>query len=161
VNAFREYVSQEQEPDIHLVLAGGLGQSLEEVCERLDLKQADLDRVQFTGFVPDEDLAPLYSGAEAFVFPSLYEGFGLPVLEAMQCGCPVIASNTASIPEVAGEAAILIDPYDEEDLSASISKVRTDPKTRRRMSTLGIEQARKYSWSKRMETVLGVYDQII
>ncbi len=160
IASFNRMVRQQRISDLSLVLAGGLGRSLDDVLADLDVEREDLENVHFTGFVADEDLAALYSGAEAFVFPSLYEGFGLPVLEAMQCGCPVIASNTSSIPEIAGDAAVLVDPYDEESLSASMWRIHTEPKKREKMSERGIEEAKQYSWSKRADMIFNVYDQI-
>lgn len=160
IASFNRMVRQQGVSDLSLVLAGGLGRSLDEVLNDLHLEKEELENVHFTGFVADEDLAALYSGAEAFVFPSLYEGFGLPVLEAMQCGCPVIASNTSSIPEIAGGAAVLVDPYNEERLAASMWKVHASPKKREEMSERGVHEAKNYSWEKRAEKILGVYEKI-
>jgi glycosyltransferase involved in cell wall biosynthesis len=94
-----------------------------QAVERMGLQ----GQVKFTGYVPDEDLPALYNGADLFCFPSLYEGFGLPVLEAMACGTPVVTSNTSSLPEVAGEAALLVDPYDVEAIAAAMRRVLEDP----------------------------------
>ncbi|MCS4191514.1 glycosyltransferase involved in cell wall biosynthesis [Salinibacter ruber] len=160
IASFNRMVRQQGISDLSLVLAGGLGRSLDDVLEDLEVEKEDLENVHFTGFVADEDLAALYSGAEAFVFPSLYEGFGLPVLEAMQCGCPVIASNTSSIPEIAGEAAILVDPHDEERLSESMWRVHTSPEKRKKMSERGMQKAKDYSWESRAKSILGVYEKI-
>lgn len=160
IASFNRMVRQQRISDLSLVLTGGLGRSLNDVLADLDVEREDLENVHFTGFVADEDLAALYSGAEAFVFPSLYEGFGLPVLEAMQCGCPVIASNTSSIPEIAGDAAVLVDPYDEESMAEAINRVSHSSSLRDQMSERGIKQAKKYSWSKRVKSMVDIYDKI-
>jgi glycosyltransferase involved in cell wall biosynthesis len=101
-----------------------------------------------TGYVPNGELAPLYTGAELFAFPTLYEGFGLPVLEAMQCGCPVVTSNTSSIPEVAGDAAILLDPDDVAGLSESMEKALKKASLRKELSRKGLQRAKLFSWEK-------------
>lgn len=106
------------------------------------------DDVQFAGYMSDNDLTALYSGADAFVFPSLYEGFGLPPLEAMACGCPVIASKTASLPEVCGDAAYYIDPYSVESITDGIYTVLTDETLRQSLRKKGLERAKLYSWEK-------------
>lgn len=103
---------------------------------------------RFLGYVSDAQLRALYERAAVFVFPSFYEGFGLPVLEAMSCGCPVIASDTSSIPEVAGEAAMLIDPNDPAMLARAIATVIGDPDLRRRMREAGLAQARRFTWDR-------------
>ncbi len=160
IASFNRMVRQQGISDLSLVLAGGLGRSLDDVLEDLEVEKEDLENVHFTGFVADEDLAALYSGAEAFVFPSLYEGFGLPVLEAMQCGCPVIASNTSSIPEIAGEAAVLVDPYDEESMAEAIIRVSHSPSLRDKMSKQGIERAENYSWERRRNRLINIYERL-
>lgn len=103
------------------------------------------DRVVFAGRVPDEALGALYRGATAFLFPSFYEGFGLPVLEAMQCGVPVIASNRSSIPEVAGDAALLVSPDDLDAFSSALRRILSDPELRQEMSLRGIARAKEFS----------------
>lgn len=104
------------------------------------------DRVRFTGFVPDKRMPSLYRSAEALVFPSLYEGFGLPVLEAMACGTPVLTSNTSALPEVAGDAAMLIDPTSVGEIAAGINKVIYDSALRQRLRERGLVQASRFSW---------------
>jgi glycosyltransferase involved in cell wall biosynthesis len=161
IEAFRLFIRQGKPSDTYLVLAGGLGRPRKEIFEELSLETADLDRVHFTGFVKDDDLAPLYSGAEAFVFPSLYEGFGLPVLEAMQCGCPVIASDAASIPEVMGGAGIQVDPRDVTDLADAICDLLASSETRRIGTQQGHRQAQRFGWNSRTEQTLNVYNKIL
>jgi glycosyltransferase involved in cell wall biosynthesis len=107
--------------------------------------------------VADADLSAVYSGALAFVFPSLYEGFGLTVLEAMQCGTPVITSNTTSIPEVTSDAGILIDPTDSDALCVAMISVLHDPVLREDLSARGIRRAQAFNWSKTAELTAQAY----
>ncbi len=118
------------------------------------------DRVIFTGFVADDDLPALYTLAELFVFPSLYEGFGLPVLEAMACGTPVITSNLSSLPEVAGEAGLLVDPTDVADLATAIRRVLDNAGLRAAMAAKGVDQAARFSWQRAAVETLALYREI-
>ncbi|HLB12656.1 MAG TPA: glycosyltransferase [Dehalococcoidia bacterium] len=118
------------------------------------------DRVVFMGQVPEEDKVPLYSACLAFVFPSLYEGFGLTPLEAMACGAPTVCSRAGSLPEVVGEAALLFDPVDERDVARALAAVLTDGGLRARMRQSGLEQSRKFSWQRTAEETLEVYRRV-
>lgn len=118
------------------------------------------DRVQFLDYVGREDLPRLLNQAIALVFPSLWEGFGLPVLEAMACGCPVIASNVASIPEVAGEAALLIDPYHVEELTAAMVQLLQDNSVRSQLKAAGYQRSAEFSWQKTGHLTQAVLSQI-
>jgi len=115
--------------------------------------------VNLAGFVPDEELAALYQQAEALVFPSLLEGFGLPGLEAMAVGLPVVAANASCLPEVYGKAALYFDPLDVDDMAAKIKKVMEDESLRERLKTEGFKQVKKYSWRKTAEQTLEVYER--
>jgi len=115
--------------------------------------------VILTGYVTDEDLPKLYRAATAFVYPSLFEGFGLPPVEAMACGTPVVTSNTSSLPEVVGEAALLIDPCDEQALTSAISQIVGDQSLRAKLRAQGIEQARKFTWRAAAEKTLQLYQE--
>lgn len=115
------------------------------------------DDVILTGYVPDQDLPKLYRAATAFVYPSLFEGFGLPPLEAMACGTPVVTSNVSSLPEVTGEAALLIDPKNESDLAAALLRITSDQNLRTQLQERGIEQAKKFTWRTAAETTLQLY----
>ncbi|RMH79345.1 MAG: glycosyltransferase family 1 protein [Acidobacteria bacterium] len=117
--------------------------------------------VSFLGYVDDKTLTNLYRGAKAFVFPSLYEGFGLPPLEAMACGCPVIASNTSSIPEACGDAAIYFDPEDIEDMAKKIHLVLYNQNLRSLLIKKGIERAKKFTWEKTAERILNLFYSMI
>ena len=116
-------------------------------------------RVLFPGYIPDEDKAALLSGALAFVFPSLYEGFGLPVLEAQACGCPVITSATSSLPEVAGDAALLVAPGDTAAIAAGLRRIATDPALRESLIERGFANVRRFSWAACAQSVLSVIEQ--
>jgi glycosyltransferase involved in cell wall biosynthesis len=119
------------------------------------------DRIVFLGFVNNEDLVNIYNMAELFVFPSIHEGFGFPPLEAMACGVPVITSNTSSLPEIVGDAALLIDPYDTHGLVAAMLRVLTDDRLRNEMSQRGLCQAKLFSWRKAAEETLKVYKEAV
>lgn len=115
------------------------------------------DRVRFLGPIPDEDKPALYAGADLFVYPSVYEGFGLPPLEAMACGTPVVCSNRASLPEVVGDAAVLVDPEDDESLVAGILKVLKDSDLRAALQVRGRERARQFTWQRTAEATFWAY----
>jgi glycosyltransferase involved in cell wall biosynthesis len=116
--------------------------------------------VRFLGFVPDQTLAALYRLAAVFVFPSLYEGFGLPPLEAMASGTPVVTSNVSSLPEVAGGAALLVDPYDPEAIAGAVRMVLTDQTLREDLRRRGLARAREFSWAKAIERVRQIYEEV-
>jgi len=119
------------------------------------------DAVIFPGYVPDADLPAVYAGAQALVFPSLYEGFGLPVLEAMACGTPVVASRVSSIPEVGGEAALYFDPADVEGMVETIRRLLRDADLQDRMRTQGLAQAAQFSWKRAATETKAVYDVVL
>jgi glycosyltransferase involved in cell wall biosynthesis len=118
-------------------------------------------RVRFLGRVDDDELTALYRGAIAFVFPSLYEGFGIPPLEAQQCGCPVIAARAASLPEVLASSAVYVDPYDEADLADAMGRVVDDPTLRAHLVAAGLANAERFSWRASAERVSGVIDDVL
>lgn len=143
-----------------LVLVGGQGwgdNPLSVAIEQLGLK----DRVHLTGYVADDLLPALYSGAEIFVYPSLYEGFGLPVLEAMACGAPVITSNASSLPEVAGDAAIQVDPRRADDLAEMLQHLLASPELRSRLSEAGMIRAQAFSWARCATETVAVYRRVL
>ena len=133
--------------DIYLVIAGKKGWMYDEIFQKV--KELNLEKnVIFTGYVPDEDLPVLYKGAKCFVLASLYEGFGIPVLEAMSFGCPVVISNVSSLPEIGGKAAVYVDPYDVKDIAEKIKLIIENGKLKKEMREKGLEQAKKFSWEK-------------
>jgi glycosyltransferase involved in cell wall biosynthesis len=143
-----------------LVLAGSKGWHYEDIFAEV-ARQGLAERVHFPGFVADADLPALYSAASLFVYPSLYEGFGLPLLEAMACGTPVVASNQSSLPEVVGQAGRLVDPYDVEALAATMAQILLDPELQQRLSQAGLEQAKKFTWAGMATKLLALYQQIL
>ena len=161
INAFAANVFSPQAPssNLHLVLAGQKGWLYDDLfaqVKRLNLA----GRVIFPGYVPDADLPALLSGALAFVFPSLYEGFGFPVLEAMACGTPVVCSDSSSLPEVAGDAALRVDPRDTEDLAEALARIVSDEDLRRELVERGFRQAARFSWRRCAEEVLSVLEMV-
>jgi len=116
--------------------------------------------VHYLGYVPTSDLPGLLSLATVFAFPSLYEGFGLPVLEAMGCGCPVICSNASSLPEVAGDAAVLFDPRDGGRLALELSRVLASPALRDELRARGVARAREFSWDRTAIETVAVYRRL-
>jgi glycosyltransferase involved in cell wall biosynthesis len=136
-------------PDVMLVIVGkfGWGEDIRPV-----------ENVIIAGYLPNEDLPSVYSNAEAFVYPTLYEGFGLPVLEAMSCGVPVVTSNVSSLPEVAGDAAILVDPNDSDAITSGIRQVLKD---KDKLILKGYKQASKFSWEKTARQTLEVYNRAV
>ncbi len=141
-----------------LVIAGNKpwrGRSVLKLAEDLGLAK----EVIFLGYVPDEDLPKLYNAADLFVFPSYYEGFGVPPLEAMACGTPVITSNAASLPEVVGDAALMVAPHDIDGLAEVIHEVLTNERLRQGMVEKGLKQAKRFSWEKCARETLQVYQE--
>lgn len=141
-----------------LVIVGGKGWLYEGLLT--DVEQSDRERIHFPGFVSDADLPLLYSAADLFVFPSLYEGFGLPLLEAMACGVPVISSNRSSLPEVvdpAGKAAVLLPPDDESAWSENMKSLLFDQQRREEMITAGFRRAAEFSWQTAARKLLRLY----
>jgi glycosyltransferase involved in cell wall biosynthesis len=139
--------------DLSLVIAGKYGWGQRQAEDR--------DRIITTGFVSDEDLPALYSGSKAFIYVSLYEGFGLPVLEAMGCGCPVVTSNVSSLPEVAGGAALLVNPNSAKEIVAAVNKIVEDKELRKKLSKQSLLQAEKFSWKTTAEKTLEVYNKVV
>ncbi len=144
------------DPALRLVLAGARGWLDEPVFDAVRSLGLE-DDVRFPGFIDDDDLPAVYGGAALFVFPSLYEGFGLPLLEAMACGVPVVTSNVSSMPEVAGDAALLVDPRDVDGLAAAIARVLRDGALRDRLRGAGIARARRFSWTVTARQTLDAY----
>jgi glycosyltransferase involved in cell wall biosynthesis len=145
---------------VRLVLAGKEDYRYPQ-SRRLVAKLGLVDDVIFIGDIPDSELPALYSAATLFAFPSLYEGFGLPVLEAMACGTPVLCSNTSSLPEVAGEAAILLEPLAPEDWSNALERLLLDDEARRDMCSKGLDRAKVFSWSETARQTTAVLKEAI
>jgi glycosyltransferase involved in cell wall biosynthesis len=148
-----------QTSNIKLVIVGGKGWMYDDIFS--GVKRLGLEgHVLFPGFVDDDDLPALYSAAEVLAYPSIYEGFGLPLLEAMACGTPVVTSITSSLPELAGDAALLIEPTEVEAIAAAMCRLLQDADLRRRLVVAGFEQIRKFAWEKAAAQLLGIYEAI-
>ncbi|MBK5273826.1 MAG: glycosyltransferase family 4 protein [Desulfuromonadales bacterium] len=142
-----------------LVLAGKKGWLYKEILESVRTLGLERD-VIFTGFVADEDMPYLYNGAELFVYPSFYEGFGLPPLEAMACGCPVVTSNTSSLPEVVGNAGLMVDPNRPEELAEAMGRILEDSELRAKLREKGLRRSAEFSWKRCAEETLAVYREL-
>lgn len=142
-----------------LILAGKKGWMYDEIFETVKLFKLE-EKVKFLGYIELEEIPKLMSGAIAFVYPSLYEGFGLPPLEAMACGAPVIASNVSSIPEVVGNAGILVNPQSKEEIAEAMIKIVKDEQLRNELHEKGIIRARKFQWSKATEQVIEIIEEV-
>ncbi len=145
--------------DLRLIIIG------DEISRHPALRQAVIqsrveESVRFLGFVPLETLRAFYQTAAAFVFPSLYEGFGLPPLEAMACGTPVVCSHVSSLPEVVGEAAEVVNPENVFDIARGMREVLLNQELRARLIERGLEQARQFSWERSAQQVLDAYQEI-
>lgn len=143
-----------------LILVGKPKYRFQSVFEQIAASKYK-DDIIFTGFVPEEHLPTYYNAASVFAFPSLYEGFGLPVLEAMACGTPVITTNTSSLPEVSGDAAILVDPLAPEQFCDALIEVLGDSEVARAMSQRGLQQAALFSWDRTARETLAVYREVL
>jgi len=146
--------------DLELVVAGGRGWDDAELLDRLRHSPA-AGRIRLTGRVSDADLAELYRGAECFLFPSRYEGFGLPPLEAMACGAPVVSSDRTSMPEVVGDAAVLVHPDDADGLVAAVESVLASPERRAELSERGRRRAAAFTWERCARLTVDAYRSVL
>ena len=156
IQAFMQFKAQASpDADIRLIVAGKPHKSF--------VMPADAHRedIIFTGYVKDDDAYTLYSNALAYCLPSLYEGFGLPILEAMKCGCPVITSDFSSTAEVAGDAGVLVDPLSVDAIASAMSRIYTDGAFRQELVAKGYEREKEFSWAKAAEETLGIYKEIL
>ena len=154
-----EAFSKIERENLILIIVGKKGWLYEDILSAPQ-KFGVGERVKFLDFVEDKDLPSLYKNALCFVLPSLYEGFGLPVLEAMKYGCPVLTSNVSSLPEAGGDAAIYFDPTDAEDIASKIQKVISNPKLRDELIEKGYNQIKKFSWEKTAKETLRVLEDL-
>lgn len=143
-----------------LVFAGKCAWLFEETLRTIQELQLT-ESVILTGYVPEKDLPALYSGALCFVYPSYFEGFGLPPLEAMKCGAPVITGNRTSLPEVVGEAGLLVDPFDVDALGAAMNRLISDSELRAELTTKGLERAKLFDWRETARQTLAVYQEAV
>jgi len=147
-------------PDLLLVIAGGKGWGYHQILAEPE-RWGIAHRVRFPGFVADADLPALYSAAAVFVYPSLYEGFGLPILEALACGAPVIASNRSSLPEVLGDAGLQADPLEVEGWTAGMEQLLTDASLRATLIAKGRQQAARFTWESAAGQLIKVYQRLL
>ncbi len=148
-------------PDLGLVICGKPDKQNPEVAAQVESAKGRSLKVITPGFIPDEDLAPLYSAATVFVHPSWYEGFGIMILEAFASGVPVVTSNVSSLPEVVGDAGLLTDPRNPKDIAAAIKKILDDPQLAESLKQKGLERVKQYSWRKMAEETLAIYQQVL
>lgn len=162
IHAYSQVINEVNSPE--LIIAGEIEKDYSiSSFPRIKRMIADYKishRIRFLGFIPDEDLPGLYNLAKFFVFPSLYEGFGFPVLEAMACGCPVISSRATSLPEVVGEGALLFNPRDPGELVRAMKRVLTDRSLRTELREKGLSRASKFSWLKCAQETLKVFEEL-
>lgn len=160
ITAYSAFVKKVGEASPKLVLAGGKGWLDEEIyasVQKLGLE----GKVLFTEYVPAEDMTPLMCGAMAFVFPSLYEGFGMPPLEAMACGAPVLTTNAASLPEVVGDCAVICDAYSAKSIAQGLYRLYSDENLRRDLSKRGIERAKNFTWERSAQMLHDIYRELV
>jgi glycosyltransferase involved in cell wall biosynthesis len=143
-----------------LVLVGGKGWLYDEIFERVASLRLT-QQVRFLHTVPDDDLPGLYNAASLLTTPSFYEGFGLPALEAMACGTPVVVADRASLPEVVGEAGLLVDPEEPDSIAQALTRVLTEETLRGRMQEQGLAQAARFTWEKAARETLDVYHKVL
>lgn len=160
IQAYALFVKQHKGEDVpELVIAGGRGWLCDEIYEEAAKNEIN-NHIRFTGYVEDGDVPLLMSGAMVFCFPSLYEGFGMPPLEAMACGTPVLTSNTTSLAEVVGDAAITVNPLDVDEMADGLSRLFKSETLRESLHKKGMERAKKYSWENAVDKLYQVYEQI-
>jgi len=158
IMAFNKY-KKNNKSKIKLVIVGKKGWMYEEIFEIVKTKKLE-NEVIFTGFVDLEDLPFLYNGAEAFIYPSIYEGFGIPVLEAMSCGTPVVTSNISSMPEIIGDAGLTINPKDSNELFQAIKTLLINKDLRKKYGKKGLERSRKFTWKNCAKITLATYEEV-
>jgi len=161
VSAFASLAANPALDDVRLVLVGAVGWKTEPLMEKIRAVGLPSGRLMLLGHVPDEDLGALLTGAAVFAYPSLYEGFGLPALEAMQCGAPVVTSNTSSLPEVVGDAAICVDPTNEDALAQALTDVLLIPALAADLRRRGLDRAKSFTWRRTMDTAVAAYVEML
>jgi len=161
IRCFNTFIKQQKINDLSLVLVGGKGWKFEKIFDEIEHSEGLRDRIIVTGWLPDDDLASIYSNAHSFYYISQYEGFGLPPLEAMQCGVATVTSNTSSLPEVVGDAAITVDPFSDEEICNAMHEFYFQNELRQLFRQKGIEQAEKFSWKKTGSKYVDIYKKIL
>lgn len=159
IRCFVNLLKETKIKDLCLVVVGAVEWDYEEILYAVEQAKEFRKNIIIAGYVPDEDLAPLYSGATAFLYLSMYEGFGLPPLEAMQCGTAVITSNRSSLPEVVGDAGIMVDPLDDEAICSAMLEVYSSSTLRERLERMSLDRAKMFSWEKYGSQMIAAYHQ--
>ncbi len=159
LKAYADFI-RETGSQVKLVMLDFDRQELADILEETGVKNL-VNNIHLTGYVDNQELPGIYSQSELFLYPSLRESFGIPILEAMSCGIPVITSNTSSMPEIAGQAAILVDPFKPEEITRAMISVFTDKVLQQELIQKGIEQASAFSWRSMAEKVLGIYTETV
>jgi len=155
----KAYAGLKDKKEFDLVLAGKTGWLSEEIFRTVkDLEL--LESVIFTGYIPDEDRPKLLSAAEVFAYPSFFEGFGMPAVEAQACGTPVIASDTTSLPEAVGEGAILVDPRSVDEIKEALEKILASEELRTRLKEKGLENSRRFRWEESAKKLIGIFNRL-
>jgi glycosyltransferase involved in cell wall biosynthesis len=142
-----------------LVIAGKRGWLYEDTLKTAETSSAR-EQIIFTGYVPDKELPALYSDARCFVYPSYFEGFGIPALEAMRCGTPTITANRTCFPEVVGDAALMVDPFDEQAIAAALLRILSDKQLREELMAKGLKRAAQFDWKITARQTLAVYESV-
>lgn len=160
VRAVRAFAKAAEHIPHHLCIAGSGGWEKDELLSEI-ANSPIAHRIHQLGYVSDEQLHALYARADGYIYVSLFEGFGLPILEAMASQCPVITSNLSSMPEIAGGAALLVDPYNEDDIASAIVKLADDKALADRLKSAGIARAQEFTWRKCAEKMVDIYNQVL
>lgn len=160
IRAFVQLKETGKYPDVKLVLTGKKGWKTESIFTELSLNAAYADDIVMTGFLSDEQLVRLYNDCAVFAYPSIYEGFWLPVLEAMSLGAPVVTSNVSSLPEVAWDACLMVDPHDVGEIAEAIGKILDNEGLRKELAQKWLEQAKRFSWKKCAEETVAIYGSL-
>ncbi|MPT30181.1 MAG: glycosyltransferase family 1 protein [Chryseobacterium sp.] len=161
IRCFVKMITEYKVMDLSLVLVGSKGWDYEKIFDEYENASFLKDKIVITGYVPDEDLASIYSHANSFYYMSFYEGFGLPPLEAMQCGVPTVTSNTSSLPEVVDNAGVMIEPKDEESLMKTMWNFYSDGNLRKEYAQKALDRSKQFSWEKVAEEHSGIYKKIV
>ncbi len=159
IKAFVLLKNSDKFSDFKLVLVGGYNKKVFSNTKIFEMAEGRSDIV-FTGYLSDDELIKYYNKASLFVFPSFFEGFGIPPLEAMACGCPCVVSNVASLPEVCGDAAYYVNPYDVDDIARGIEKVLTDESLRQALIKKGFENVKRFSWQESAKKIIEVISNL-
>ncbi|MFH1745306.1 MAG: glycosyltransferase family 1 protein [bacterium] len=159
IESYNKFIGEKEFENYKLILVGKKGWHYDEIFRKVEELNLQ-NKIIFLGYAPDDDVPAFYNLASCFIYPSIYEGFGMPVIEAMRCGCPVITSNTSSLPEAAGDKAVLVDPESIDEIVTAIKNVLSDNVLRESMKKKGIEWSKKFSWENTARDISGIIDNL-